>query len=181
VTDEQRGRRPIFIATLRAGASWPFFLPHGGSTRMTQIWALRSRLEKRPTDLRQNTSYLYSEVFDLKPTSGLYPGSGALEYWSVVGGRMSAVRMNIEGVGSVEESFSRPERQTIGAGAEWPQLATYPQSPFSGPAGCCDVAYLSQAFSQPTSPGRLWISLGASLLLVPIGGSHIDASKIRPY
>ncbi|HEV3209769.1 MAG TPA: hypothetical protein VGY91_05845, partial [Chthoniobacterales bacterium] len=25
VTDEQRGRRPIFIATLRAGASWPFF------------------------------------------------------------------------------------------------------------------------------------------------------------
>jgi AraC-like DNA-binding protein len=30
--------------------------------------------------------YVYSEVFDLKPTSGLYPGSGALEYWSVVGG-----------------------------------------------------------------------------------------------
>ena len=26
-------------------------------TRMTQIWALRSRLEKQPTDLRQNTSY----------------------------------------------------------------------------------------------------------------------------
>ena len=52
----------------------------------------------------------------------------------------------------------------------WPQLATYPQSPFSGPACCCDVAYLSQAFSQPTGPGRLWISLGASLLLVPIGG-----------
>jgi hypothetical protein len=25
VTDEQRGRRPIFIATLRAAASWPFF------------------------------------------------------------------------------------------------------------------------------------------------------------
>jgi hypothetical protein len=24
---------------------------------MTQIWALRSRLEKQPTDLRQNTSY----------------------------------------------------------------------------------------------------------------------------
>ena len=37
----------------------------------------------------------------------------------------------------------------------WPQLATYPQSPFSGPACCCDVAYLSQAFSQPTGPGRL--------------------------
>ena len=49
-------------------------------------------------------------------------------------------------------------------GVEWPQLATYPQSPFSGPACCCDVAYLYQAFSQPTGPGRLWISLGASLL-----------------
>jgi hypothetical protein len=49
-------------------------------------------------------------------------------------------------------------------GVEWPQLATYPQSPFSGPACCCDVAYLSQAFSQPTGPGRLWISLGANLL-----------------
>jgi len=32
------------------------------------------------------------------------------------------------------------------AGVGWPQLATYPQSPFSGPACCCDVAYLSQAF-----------------------------------
>jgi hypothetical protein len=57
----------------------------------------------------------------------------------------------------------------IGAGVGWPQLATYPQSPFSGPARRCDVAYLSQAFSQPTGPGRLWISLGAGLLLVPIG------------
>ena len=45
-TDEQRSRRPIFIATLWAGASWLFFLRRGGSTRMTQIWALRSRLEK---------------------------------------------------------------------------------------------------------------------------------------
>ena len=56
VTDEQRGRRPIFIATLWAGASWLFFRV-ARSTRMTKIWALRSRLEKRPTDLRQNTSY----------------------------------------------------------------------------------------------------------------------------
>jgi hypothetical protein len=56
VTDEQRGRRPIFIATLRAGASWLFFRS-ARSTRMTQIWALRSRLEKQPTDLRQITSY----------------------------------------------------------------------------------------------------------------------------
>src|ERR1700722_6378557 len=52
VTDEQRSRRPIFIATLWAGASWLFFRV-ARSTRMTQIWALRSRLEKRPTDLRQ--------------------------------------------------------------------------------------------------------------------------------
>jgi hypothetical protein len=48
--------------------------------------------------------------------------------------------------------------------SEWPQLATYPQSPFSGPTCCCDVAYLSQAFSQPTGPGRLWISLSANSL-----------------
>jgi hypothetical protein len=45
VTDEQRSRRPIFIATLWAGAGWRFFcVAH--STRMDQIWALRSRLEK---------------------------------------------------------------------------------------------------------------------------------------
>src|SRR6202795_77024 len=56
VNDEQRSRRPIFIATLWAGASWLFFRV-ARSTRMTQIWALRSRLEKQPTDLRQNTSY----------------------------------------------------------------------------------------------------------------------------
>ena len=56
VTDEQRSRRPIFIATLWAGASWLFFRV-ARSTRMTQIWVLRSRLEKQPTNLRQNTSY----------------------------------------------------------------------------------------------------------------------------
>jgi hypothetical protein len=28
------------------------------------------------------TRYLFSEVIDLKPTTGLYPGSGVLEYWS---------------------------------------------------------------------------------------------------
>src|SRR6202040_3427935 len=56
VTDEQRSRRPIFIATLWAEASWLFFHV-ARSTRMTKIWALRSRLEKQPPDLRQNTSY----------------------------------------------------------------------------------------------------------------------------
>jgi hypothetical protein len=38
VTDEQRSRRPIFNATLRAGASWLFFRI-ARSTRMTQICA----------------------------------------------------------------------------------------------------------------------------------------------
>jgi hypothetical protein len=57
VTDEQRGRRPIFNATLRAGASWLFFCV-ARSTRLIQIWALRSRLEKQPTDLRRRHHYL---------------------------------------------------------------------------------------------------------------------------
>lgn len=35
---------------------------------------------------------------------------------------------------------------------------------FPGRRRCCDVAYLSQAFSQHTGPGRLWISLGPILL-----------------
>jgi len=57
VTDEQRSRRPIFIATLWAGASWLFFrVAH--STRMTKIWVLRSRLEKQPTHLRHYTCYV---------------------------------------------------------------------------------------------------------------------------
>jgi hypothetical protein len=54
----------------------------------------------------------------------------------------------------------------MGAGAARVQLATYPQSPFSGPARCCDVTDLYQAFSQRTGPGRLWISLDAGLLFV---------------
>jgi hypothetical protein len=52
----------------------------------------------------------------------------------------------------------------MGAGAARLQLATYPQSPFSGPAHCCDVTDLYQAFSQRTGPGRLWISLDSGLL-----------------
>ena len=54
VTDEQRSSRPIFNATLRAAVSWLFFRV-ARSTRMTPIWALRSRLEKQPTDLRRNS------------------------------------------------------------------------------------------------------------------------------
>jgi hypothetical protein len=53
VTDEQRSSRPVFNATLRAAASWLFFRV-ARSTRMTQIWALRSR-KKQPTDLRRNS------------------------------------------------------------------------------------------------------------------------------
>src|SRR6266404_9731420 len=49
----------------------------------------------------------------------------------------------------------------MGAGAARLQLATYPHSPFAGPAHCCDVTDLYQAFSQRTGPGRLWISLDA--------------------
>jgi len=72
VTDEQRSRRPIFIATLRAGASWLFFRV-ARSTRMTQIWALRSRLEKQPTDRRQYTSYFGDRTLDRKN----HPNPGA--------------------------------------------------------------------------------------------------------
>ena len=54
VTDEQRSSRPIFNATLRAAASWLFFRV-ARSTRMKQVWALRSRREKQPTDLRRNS------------------------------------------------------------------------------------------------------------------------------
>src|SRR5271166_1855042 len=62
VTDEQRSRRPIFNATLRAAASWLFFCV-ARSTRMTQIWVLyrqsgSDRLEKQPTDLRRRHHYM---------------------------------------------------------------------------------------------------------------------------
>jgi len=51
VTEEQRSRRPIFIATLRVVASWRFFFRRGGSRLTYQFrHARRSRLEKPPTD-----------------------------------------------------------------------------------------------------------------------------------
>src|ERR1700752_3113723 len=58
-TDEQRSRRPIFIATLWAGASWLFFRV-ARSLRIDSRYARRNRqsgsdrLEKQPTDLRRN-------------------------------------------------------------------------------------------------------------------------------
>ena len=57
VTDEQHSHRPIFDATLRAAASWLFFRV-ARSARMDQIWALRSRIEKQPTDLRRHHHYM---------------------------------------------------------------------------------------------------------------------------
>ena len=63
VTDEQRGRRPIFNATLRAAASWLFFRV-ARSAVMIQIAALRSRLEKQPTDLRRSPRDLGGGALD---------------------------------------------------------------------------------------------------------------------
>jgi hypothetical protein len=56
---DRRATRPpahFHCNPLGPGASWLFFRV-ARSTRMTRIWVLRSRLEKQPTDLRQNTSY----------------------------------------------------------------------------------------------------------------------------
>src|SRR6202162_2870630 len=63
VTDEQRSSRPIFNATLRAAASWLFFRV-ARSTVMIQIAALRSRLEKQPTDLRRSSRDLGDGTLD---------------------------------------------------------------------------------------------------------------------
>src|SRR5258708_22745795 len=70
VTDEQRSCRPIFNATLWAAAGWLFFRvarstrpapflrrlrnSHTSKRQKGAGWALRSRLEKQPTDLRRN-------------------------------------------------------------------------------------------------------------------------------
>ena len=57
IRDRRATRPPAhFHRNLRAGASWLFFRV-ARSTRMTQIWVLRSRLEKQPTDLRQYACY----------------------------------------------------------------------------------------------------------------------------
>ncbi len=72
ITDEQRDRRLIFKATLRAGASWLFFRV-ARSTRMIQISALRSRLGKQPAALRRHHYYLracaYLPRFSVLPSS----------------------------------------------------------------------------------------------------------------
>ena len=63
VTDEQRRRRPIFIATLRAGASWLFF-GVALSTRISKIWVFVRALKKQPTDFRQSNSYFGDRTLD---------------------------------------------------------------------------------------------------------------------
>ena len=57
VTDEQRRRRPIFNATLRAVAGWLFFRV-ARSLRIDFRYARRSRLEKQPIGLRPYASYI---------------------------------------------------------------------------------------------------------------------------
>jgi hypothetical protein len=61
VTDEQRSRRLIFIATLRAVAGWLFFLRLGGSLRIDSD-IRRSRLEKQPTNRRRKPCYLWDRT-----------------------------------------------------------------------------------------------------------------------
>src|SRR6202022_5103178 len=89
--------------------------------------------------------------------------------------------MVIDGLKGFPEAISAvyPDCEIMGAGADRVQLTTYPQSPFSGPARCCDVTDLYQAFSQRTSPGRLWISLDAGLLFVLDWGGP-KSSKRKP-
>src|SRR5258708_34178987 len=71
VTDEQRSRRPIFNATLWAAAGWLFFRV-ARSTVSIQIWALRSRLEKQPTDLRRNQRDLGDGALDSQSQMQVY-------------------------------------------------------------------------------------------------------------
>src|SRR5215469_2780091 len=73
VTEEQRSRRPIFIATLRAVASWLFFgvarslrinsdmlvVPPASLREALRAW---SRLEKQPTDRRRKPCYLWDRT-----------------------------------------------------------------------------------------------------------------------
>src|SRR5271165_2900354 len=84
VTDEQRSRRPIFNATLRAAASWLFFRV-ARPTRMIQIWALRSRLEKQPTDLRRRHHYMRDGALGGQARSNLMKwGASNRNYLSLI-------------------------------------------------------------------------------------------------
>src|SRR5258706_14461406 len=56
VTDEQRGRRPIFIATLRAAAGWLFFRV-ARSLRINQDMLVARALKNSQTDQRRKPCY----------------------------------------------------------------------------------------------------------------------------
>ena len=87
------GRWSVFIAALWAGASWLFFRV-ARSTRMIQIWTLRSRLEKQPTDLRQTTSYFGDRTL----------GSTPLWFFSARSGEPATDTFRIE-ISSVDRSI----------------------------------------------------------------------------
>lgn len=70
-------------------------------------------------------------------------------------------------MGSVLSIHSALSTESDIAGARL-QIATYPQSPGSGPACCCDVMVPCRAFSQHSGPGRLWISLAAVFRRCPL-------------
>src|ERR1700756_579426 len=77
--------------------------------------------------------------------------------------------------------MTKTRKTNAGPWAPRVQLATYPQSPLSGPVRCCDVMDLYQAFSQPPGPGRLWISLGAGLLDGPRKSTHTQKTDTNPF
>ena len=57
VTDEQRGRRPIFIATLRAVAGWPFFCVARSLRINSDMLVARALKNSQPTDGESHTIY----------------------------------------------------------------------------------------------------------------------------
>jgi hypothetical protein len=73
VTDEQRGRRPIFIATLRAAGQLAV-VPRCSLLTYQSRYARRSRLEKPPTDQRRKPCYFADRTLEL-PCYRLKPRS----------------------------------------------------------------------------------------------------------
>ena len=72
VTDEQRSRLPILIATLWAAASWLFFRV-ARSLRIDSRYARRSCLEKQPTDLRRNICLFRGQDTRSRPARSWIP------------------------------------------------------------------------------------------------------------
>src|ERR1700693_5994451 len=74
-----------------------------------------------------------------------------------------AISLDLAFVGVKRARVRSTGRQEYRSRQENPECARQTTSYF----GDRTLAYLSQAFSQLTGPGRLWVSLGTSLLLVP--------------